>query len=96
MQSGASRILPGGPFSIAADIQAALAPHESTAAELQASLVPRLAGDVTVKRVGKAASLDLAKCVHDAKFIDFLSTAWERWDAQVFPAPELAILVDSR
>jgi len=80
--------MPGGPFSIAADIQAALAPHEPTAA----SLAPSQAGDVTVKRVGKAASLDLAKCVHDEKFVDFLSTAWERWDAQAFPAPELANL----
>lgn len=48
------------------------------------------ATDVTVQRVGKAASLDLAKSVHDPLLVDFLSTAWERWDAQAFPAPFLA------
>jgi len=46
------------------------------------------ATDVTVQRVGKAASLDLAKSVHDPLLVDFLSTAWERWDAQAPRDPD--------
>ena len=45
--------------------------------KILASLVRSQASGVSVPRVGRAASLDLAKCVHDEQFVDFLSTAWE-------------------
>ena len=55
--------------------------------KILAELVARIPG-VVIRRVEKAESLELAKCVHDPQLIEFLTTAWGRWDAQQHRDPD--------
>jgi len=55
--------------------------------KILAELVARIPG-VAIRRVEKAESLELAECVHDPQLIEFLTTAWARWDAQQHRDPD--------